>query len=133
MFILVTKCLIQNQFILNPNPPQINQGNETELSENPLGRFKNPVKNIPPKFIIGILLLILVTIVGFTVNEVFFNRITSLSLVPDDTEYYLTLSIKDHPQAKKAKQLVERLPGGERILESLDRYSTELLGKTRYF
>ena len=36
----VSSPVTEDQFILNPNPPQINQGSETELSENPSGRFK---------------------------------------------------------------------------------------------
>jgi len=77
---------------------------------------------------VAVSLLILITIVGFIANELVFNRITTLSLVPDSTEYYLTLSVKEHPQAKKAKELVNKLPGGKKMLENLDKYYSELLG-----
>ena len=117
------------EVFINPNAPRIIE--EQDVSPDQPESIENParsLKKVPRIIIFGILIFILLSIVGLTVNEVFFNKITSLSLVPEDAEYYLNFSVKEHPQAKKAKELVNKLPGGEKMLESLDGYYTELLG-----
>lgn len=122
-----------NKFSIFPGLPppsaeeeSIEEGESKIIEEAPK---INPIKKIPRGLIIGGLLLILAIIVGLTVNEVIFNKITALSLVPDNAEYYLTLSVKEHPQVQKSKDLVKKLPAGEKMLESLDKYSSELLGQ----
>ena len=75
------------EVFINPNAPRIIEeqdvnNDQSESSDNPV----QPLKKVPRIIIFGILIFILLSIVGLTVNEVFFNKITSLSLVPEDAE-----------------------------------------------
>ncbi len=120
------------EVFINPNPPPTPPDDSEE--EEVEGRIINEgstkkLRKIPYKIIAGILVVILLVIVGFTVNELFLNRITTLSLIPDDTEYYLTFSVNEHPQAKKAKELLLKFPGGEKALGRFDDYYSEFAGK----
>ena len=65
---------------------------------------------------------------GLQVYRALTSKTEALVFLPDDTEFYLSLSVRKHPQVQKARALVEKLPGKDRLLKQFDQFSRELLG-----
>ncbi|PJE57803.1 MAG: hypothetical protein COU81_04130 [Candidatus Portnoybacteria bacterium CG10_big_fil_rev_8_21_14_0_10_36_7] len=64
----------------------------------------------------------------FAVKFYLDRKITNYSLIPDDADFYLGLSIKTHPQVQKLLELSKKLPGGEKMVKYLDKQRTEIFG-----
>ncbi len=126
-----------------PQPDPTPQGSGTYVtSSNPLGlqpefneeilpNNTNPLHSIPinkPILFIIVATIFVLGLGGFLVNEFVLNRISSLKLVSNDAQFYLSLSVKQNPQAKKAKTLIGKFPGGERILKEFDKYYAQYIG-----
>lgn len=81
---------------------------------------------------IGLFLLLLL-ILGLGITEVLgvtklFFRLKTVTFLPLDTEFYLSIAVKDHPQAKAMSKLTDRFPGSKKIKERPGFFSRELLG-----
>lgn len=140
----------QSQVFVNPNPAPI----QTDVSGvptagNPFGLNQNlndgnqpppeptqtpQTSGMPkPRFNLGILIITLVIIAilgggGFALNEFVLNKVTSLSLMSENTQFYLTLAVKKNPQADKAKTTIKKFPGGDTMLKQFDKYYTQFTG-----
>jgi hypothetical protein len=77
-------------------------------------------------FLILVVLILIATGGGF---YYFLNqKVTNYTLIPDDTSFYLGLSVKKHPQVQKLLTLSKKLPGGEKMVKFLDDKRGELFG-----
>lgn len=129
----------------NPQPPTLDL-NSVVTPENPLGVGGQPPQeissnsggnedNVLHKITISkpILLVVIASILilglgGFTLNEFVLNKISSLSLISEDAQFYLSLAVKKNSQAEQAKALVKKFPGGERLLKEFDKYYANYIG-----
>lgn len=77
-----------------------------------------------------ILIVFLLVVAGSVYGAYFFLglKVTYYNYLPDDTQFYLSLSVRKHPQVQKIKDLSNKLPGGRRLRKELDKYRQELLG-----
>jgi len=92
---------------------------------------ESPFHSIPikkPLLLIILAALLIFGIGGFTLNEFLLNKISSLKLISDKAQFYLSLSVKKNPQAEKAKTLIKKFPGGDRLLREFDKYYTNYIG-----
>lgn len=81
------------------------------------------------KIFIFIILVILILAVSGGGAYYFLNqKVTNYTLIPDDTSFYLGLSVKKNPQVQKLLTLSKKLPGGEKMVKFLDDKRSELLG-----
>ncbi|MEK9146967.1 MAG: hypothetical protein AAB639_02100, partial [Patescibacteria group bacterium] len=93
-----------------------------EQSKSRWGFFKSK------KFILIVLLLL---IIGAASGGIFYflnQKVTSYTLIPDDTQFYLGLSVKKHPQVQKLLALSKKLPGGEKMVKYVDDSRQEIFG-----
>jgi len=77
------------------------------------------------------ILLAAILIIGIGSGGVFYylnQRVTTYTLIPDDTQFYLGLSVKKHPQVQKLLTLSKKLPGGEKMVKQIDKYRSEIFG-----
>lgn len=59
----------------------------------------------------------------------YFNqKTTNYTLIPEDTNFYLALSVKKHPQVQKLLDLSKKMPGGEKMVKQIDKYRSEIFG-----
>lgn len=96
--------------------------NLTEQPKSRLGFLRSK------KFII---ILILILIIGAASGGIFYflnQKVTAYTLIPDDTQFYLGLSVKKHPQVQKLLALSKKLPGGEKMVKYIDDYRQEIFG-----
>src|SRR3990167_7457844 len=108
----------------------------------PVAASTNPEQTqvIPPnrfsifklKFLIIVVLIVLIA-AGATGGYLFFlrQRTTYYTLLPDDSQFYLGLSVKKHPQVQKMLELGKRFPGGEKMINYLDDARAELFGQRK--
>jgi len=78
-----------------------------------------------------ILILLLFLIIGAASGGIFYflnQKVTTYTLIPDDTQFYLGLSVKKHPQVQKLLALSKKLPGGEKMVKYIDEYRQEIFG-----
>jgi len=115
--------IISDQEVV-PQPPPPSQPKYSKIQV-------PPIKMIPKKYLLiaaGVLTFLVVgTGAVLGLNKLLFSP-TSLHFVPDDAEFYLGISVRDHPQVQKLKELTEKFPGGKRISESPTNFTKELLG-----
>jgi hypothetical protein len=110
--------------------PQIIAPDQVKIEE-----VKKPKLSFPGKqlAILTTVILLVVAIGGggtaafihFFVNKHF----TSLDFISDDAQFYLGISVKEHPQVKKLTALTKKLPAGERLIKELDKYRMDIFGK----
>lgn len=139
----------QPQVFVNPNPAVVQpEVSGIPTAGNPFGLNQNLNNNLPPQtptripvnpgmpthhFNFGMLLLIILIVAllgggGFALNEFVLNKITNLSLVSENAQFYLTLAVKQNPQAVKAKATIKKFPGGDQVLKQFDKYYTQFTG-----
>lgn len=93
-----------------------------------------PKKGLPPiplnrgLLIVAIATVLILAIGGFAVNELVLNKITTLKMVSDEAQFYLSLSVKEHPQSKKAKELLKKFPAGDKFLRGIDQTISGYIG-----
>ena len=94
----------------------------------PPGRFKSLLAK-RPIFLGGITLSVLIIGVSAFLGLKFFvlDRLNTLDLLPDDTRFYLSIAVKDNPQAKALKELIKKFPSGEKVITSFDKQLTDSL------
>src|SRR3990167_5704257 len=95
----------------------------------PPGESPSRLGFLKSKLVLAFVLLVLV--IGLGAGGVFYylsQRVTSYTLLPDDTQFYLGLSVKKHPQVQKLLALSKKLPGGEKMVKYLDDYRQEIFG-----
>ena len=92
------------------------------------GRFKALLSK-RPIFLGGITLSVLIIGVSAFLGLKFFvlDRLNTLDLLPDDTRFYLSIAVKDNPQAKALKELIKKFPSGEKVITSFDKQLTDSL------
>ncbi len=56
------------------------------------------------------------------------NKVEKYTLIPEDTSFYLGLSVKNHPQVQKLLDLTAKFPGGEKMVKLVDENRQELFG-----
>ena len=84
------------------------------------------------KFLIVFVLIILIIAGGTGAYLLFLKqRTTYYTLLPDDSQFYLGLSVKNHPQVAKMLELGKRFPGGEKMINYLDDSRAELFGQRK--
>ena len=108
----------------------------------PVATSTNPEQTqVPPpnkfsifklKFLI-IFILIIFAVAGATGGYLFYlkQKTTYYTLLPDDSQFYLGLSVKNHPQVQKMLELGKRFPGGEKMINYLDDSRAELFGQRK--
>ncbi|OGE18477.1 hypothetical protein A2495_00570 [Candidatus Curtissbacteria bacterium RIFOXYC12_FULL_41_11] len=95
----------------------------------PPGESPSRLGFLKSKLVLAFVLLVLV--IGLGAGGVFYylnQRVTSYTLLPDDTQFYLGLSVKKHPQVQKLLDLSKKLPGGEKMIKYLDDWRGEIFG-----
>ena len=78
-----------------------------------------------------LILIALILIIGLSAGGIFYflnQKVTTYTLIPDDTQFYLGLSVKKHPQVQKLLALSKKLPGGEKMVKYIDDYRQEIFG-----
>jgi len=88
------------------------------------------LKSTKKLYVIAVGLLsiaILVSAAVLGLNKILFN-LTTLHFVPADAEFYLGISVRNHPQVQKLKALTEKFPGGKKITQMPNFFRSELLG-----
>ncbi|MDP2671154.1 MAG: hypothetical protein Q8P13_01700 [bacterium] len=85
----------------------------------------------PLFLIVAALGLVLIGGAGFLGVKTFvLDKVTTLDLIPDDALFYLSLSVKNNPQALAAKDLIKKFPNGEKVITSLDKSITQSLSNS---
>ena len=119
------------------NPDSLPPANvvDTTFTNNSEQNQASPRKMFPVfrlKFLIVCVLIILI-LAGAAVGYLFFlkQRTTYYTLLPDDSQFYLGLSVKNHPQVAKMLELGKRFPGGEKMINYLDDSRAELFGQRK--
>lgn len=77
-------------------------------------------------FIFLVLVILLFTLAGGIIYYFLNHKVTNYTLIPDDTSFYLGLSVKKHSQVQKLLALSKKLPGGEKMVKFLDDKRGEL-------
>ena len=79
---------------------------------------------------IFVLVFLLLFLVAGSAGAFFYlnKKVTGYTLIPDDTHFYLALSVKKHPQVQKLLDLGRMMPGGEKMIKYLDDHRSELFG-----
>lgn len=111
----------------SPNEAQPPQSNSVPPNTPP----QSPGKNFLTLKKILIIVFVLITIAALTGAGLYFylqKRVTNLTFIPDDTQFYLGLSVKNHPQVQQLLALSKKLPGGERMVKYIDRNRSEIFG-----
>lgn len=98
-------------------------------------QYQPPAKKFPlPKmrFLMFILLAVLIITVASGGYLYFAKKnTTSYTLLPEDSQFYLALSVKNHPQVQKMLELGKRFPGGDKMINYLDENRAELFGQRK--
>src|SRR3989338_4367235 len=122
---------------LSPAPPLTSPGSTspTTSSSSPLGTLLGQKSFSISNFFKArkiLLMFILIFLIGGLIGGgVFYylnSKITTYTLIPDDTQFYLGLSVKKHPQVQKLLELSKKLPGGEKMVKYIDDYRQEIFG-----
>lgn len=59
------------------------------------------------------------------------SKTTYYTLLPNNSQFYLGLSVKKHPQVQKSLELGKRFPGGTKMINFLDDSRAELFGQRK--
>jgi hypothetical protein len=120
------------EVVNNPNietPPPKPEGEAPSAEKTPSDLPAHP--KISKKLAMWAAGVLLVVIAGAALvmglNRTLFN-VTSLHFVPEDAEFYLGISVRDHPQVQKLKELSNKFPGGEELAKAPNMFSSELFG-----
>jgi len=111
-----------------PSGPDPIQSSQAGPSGSPMPSTK---PQIPKKLLfiaIGTLSIIIIgSALVLGLNNILFN-LSTLNFVPHDAEFYLGISVRNHPQVQKLKELTNKFPGGEKITEMQNMFRNELFG-----
>jgi len=120
-------------FQTSANATNTPAGEPTPFKETALDQGKSGMPKLPhfsKKILLVIIFLIIVIVAGSVGGFLFFiNRtVTNYTLIPEDTQFYLGLSVKNHPQVQQLLELSKKFPGGEKMVEYIDKNRVEILG-----
>lgn len=112
----------QMQTTQQSTPPISTEANMIEQPKSRFSFFKNKIV---------LILTLLLLIVGLASGGIFLylnQKVTTYTLISDDTQFYLGLSVKKHPQVQKLLDLSKKLPGGEKMVKYIDENRAEIFG-----
>ena len=97
--------------------------------------YQPPAKKFPLpklKFLLFALFVVLI-LTGAGGGYLYFVKqsTTMYTLLPADSQFYLSLSVKKHPQVQKMLELGKRFPGGDKMINYLDDNRAELFGQRK--
>ena len=115
--------------INSPTPQTTNIPSNTVVIESSRSKFFSKFGFLKKKVVL--ILIALILIIGLSAGGIFYflnQKITTYTYIPDDTQFYLGLSVKKHPQVQKLLALSKKLPGGEKMVKYVDDYRQEIFG-----
>ena len=118
-----------DQTQINNPAPQTNIPSDTIIAVSPKSKFFSKFGFLKKKVVL--ILSALILIIGLSAGGIFYflnQKITTYTLIPDDTQFYLGLSVKKHPQVQKLLTLSKKLPGGEKMVKYIDKNRQEIFG-----
>ncbi len=142
----------QDLIDLNPNSPPEQNPKNTVVPASPSPSTNNNVQQPPPKqpdskppkiskpvglflhvptkfklLAAGVLSLAIIGI-ALVLGITHFIGPNTLHFIPDSAEFYLGISVRNHPQVQKLKKLTEKFPGGAKIVEEPNQFRSEIFG-----
>src|SRR4030042_1095064 len=89
---------------------------------------------IPEKILLILAGFLLVTalllVAGLVAGKALF-KYDSLQFIPADAQFYLGISVRDHPQVQKMKALIERFPNGNKLTKDPKSVTKQLFGSSK--